>query len=236
MPIVGTIGQQFESVGTSALGSPYSQELNTWSVYTLNGTAIPATSTGSSAQFFFPAKSDAAIIVTNFTEQDAITSVLRSISIAPGINTNETLNVSLAFGTNRSYTTIYEILSDKMSMKNGTVVESSKLIFNFSSYYFSFPSGDHLIFIITGAAYGSLFSGTVTSRGNTNSFISTVFNPLTFMNTGLLFIGILGFVFTYFSAPWVEVHPEEIYRRGKATASRLRQQRLKSKGKKGGRK
>jgi len=197
--------QNWASSASGTISGTSVSEANSWFVYNMQGKSIPATSTGSSATFFFPSNQTSAVIVTNLTVGQAITNDVSNISILVQSNVKETLTVYLSIGqSNTNYNELQYITI--------TITNTSKpalAYFPGQGYWYSFPSTDHFIFVITGATYGSMFTGSVILKG-VSGFESAFFNPQVWLSLALFILGIASFVGAIFAMPWIEMHPETI--------------------------
>jgi len=197
--------QNWASSASGTISGTSVSEANSWFVYNMQGKSIPATSTGSSATFFFPSNQTSAVIVTNLTVGQAITNDVSNISILVQTNVKESLTVYLAIGqSNTNYNELQYITI--------TITNTSKpalAYFPGQGYWYSFPSTDHFIFIVTGATYGSMFTGSVILKG-VSGFESAFFNPQVWLSLALFILGIASFVGAIFAMPWIEMHPERI--------------------------
>jgi len=185
-------------------GTPVS-EANSWNVYSLDGKSIPSTGTGSSATFFFPSNLTSALVVTNLTVGQALTNDISNISILVQTNVKESLTIYLAIGqSNTNYNELQYITI--------TITNTSKpalAYFPGQGYWYSFPSTDHFILVVTGATYGSMFTGSVILKG-VSGFESAFFNPQVWLSISLFFLGLAAFIGAIFAMPWIEMHPETI--------------------------
>jgi hypothetical protein len=197
--------QNWASSASGIISGTSVSEANSWFVYNMQGKSIPVTTTGSSATFFFPTNQTSAVIVTNLTIADAITNDVSNISILIQTNVKESLTVYLAIGQNN---TNY----NELQYITVTITNTSKpalAYFPGQGYWYSFPSTDHFIFIITGATYGSMFTGSVVLKGLTG-FESTFFNPQVWLSLALFILGLASFIGAIFAMPWIEMHPERV--------------------------
>jgi len=195
-------------------GTPVS-EANSWHVYSLDGKSIPSTGTGSSATFFFPSNLTSALVVTNLTVGQALTNDISNISILVQTNVKESLTIYLAIGqSNTNYNELQYITI--------TITNTSKpalAYFPGQGYWYSFPSTDHFIFVVTGATYGSMFTGSVILKG-VSGFESAFFNPQVWLSISLFFLGLAAFIGAIFAMPWIEMHPERVIAIGKRRVRR----------------
>ncbi len=180
-------------------------DANYWYVYQMDGKSIPSTSTGSSATFFFPSNQTEAVIVTNMTTGSALQNDVTNISILVQTNVKESLTVYLAIGSsNKNY--------DELQFITISVTNTSKpalAYFPGQGYWYSFPSTDHFIFVIVGATYGSMLTGSVVLKG-VSGFESAFFNPQVWIGVSLFFLGLFAYIGAIFAMPWIEMHPEAI--------------------------
>jgi len=207
--------QNWASSASGTISGTSVSEANSWFVYSMQGKSIPSTSTGSSATFFFPSNQSSAVIVTNLTIAEAITNDVSNISILVQTNVKETLTIYLAIGSNN---TNY----DELQYITITITNTSKpalAYFPGQGYWYSFPSTDHFIFIVTGAVYGSMFTGSVVLKGVTG-FESTFFNPQVWLSLALFILGLASFIGAIFAMPWIEIHAERVIAIGKRRARR----------------
>jgi len=197
--------QNWASSASGTISGTSVSEANSWFVYSMQGKPIPATSTGSSATFFFPKNQSSAVIVTNLTVGQAITNDISNISILVQTNVKESSTIYLAIGqNNKNYNELQYITI--------TITNTSKpalAYFPGQGYWYSFPSSDHFIFVVTGAAYGSMFTGSVILKG-VSGFESAFFNPQVWLSLALFILGLASFIGAIFAMPWIEMHPERI--------------------------
>jgi hypothetical protein len=197
--------QNWASSASGTISGASVSEANSWFVYNMNGKSIPSTSTGSSATFFFPSNQSSAVVVTDLTVGHALNNDTSNISILVQTNVKETLTIYLAIGqSNTNYNELQYITI--------TITNTSKpalAYFPGQGYWYSFPSTDHFIFIVTGATYGSMLTGSVVLKG-VSGFESAFFNPQVWLSISLFFLGLVAFIGAIFAMPWIEMHPETI--------------------------
>ncbi len=198
--------QNWSGSAASQLSGASVADANLLSVYALpSEKSIPSTSTGTSASFFFPSNVSQAIAVTNLTVGTALQNDVSNISVIISANVQETLTVYLAIGSsNKAYTELY--------FTTVKIVNTSKSVLAYfpgQAYWYSFPSSDHFMLVVTGAVYGSELTTMVTLKG-VSGFEAVFFNPQVWITITLLVLGIIAFAGTYFASPWVEVHTENI--------------------------
>ncbi len=197
--------QNWASSASGTLSGTLVSEANYWYVYQMDGKSIPSTSTGSSATFFFPSNQSSAVIVSNLTVGQALQNDVSNISILVQTNVKESLTIYLAIGSsNKNY--------DELQFITVTITNTSKpalAYFPGQGYWYSFPSSDHFIFIIVGATYGSMLTGSVVLKG-VSGFESAFFDPQVWISLSLFILGIVAFIGAIFAMPWIEMHPEVI--------------------------
>ncbi|MEM4067966.1 MAG: hypothetical protein QXV17_14020 [Candidatus Micrarchaeaceae archaeon] len=216
--------QNWSSASASNLSGNSVANANLWNVYQPNGTAIPATTTGTSATFFYPAKMGTANVVTNLTVGQALQNDISNISMHIGSNVKETLTIYLGIGSsNKAFSELYW-----MTVSITNISRSYLVYFPGQAYWYSFPSTDHFIFVITNATYGSEFTAQVILKG-VSGFESAFFNPQVWITATLLFLGIFAFVGAYFATPWVEIHTEKIKGYVRTTRRRISNVRRRKK-------
>ncbi len=221
------ISQGFDNWSASAssnLSGASVANANLWTVSNLNGSAsIPVTTTSTSATFFFPSGVGSGVAVSNLTVGQALQNDISNISMQINANVKETVTVYLAIGSsNKAYSELYWMSATITNISNSYLI-----YFPGQAYWYSFPSYDHFIFVISGAVYASEFVSHITLKG-VSGFESVFFNPQVWTTVTLLFLGIFAFVGAYFSTPWVEIHTENIkvYAR-KVTKHRFRSNKNK---------
>jgi hypothetical protein len=226
---IGSISYHLENMATSTLPSnnPAVIQANTWAVYTPNGKAIPSTTTGTTATFFFPNNQTSAIIITRLTVGQAMNYTVTQISIIPSVNTAENIQFYFAIGSSYlNYTILYQI-DTNLSLKNGTTVSSVPLKIPITPNYYSFPSDNRFIFLIKNASLGSEFSASVLLKGSTNSAVNVLLSPEVSLNISLIILGLSALVLGIFSIPWIELHTDRVltYSRNKLKVMRRRRRR-----------
>ncbi len=197
--------QNWSSSASGTISGTSVNQANYWYVYELNGKSIPSTSTGSSATFFFPSNQTSAVVVSNLTVGEALQNDISNISILVQTNVKETLTIYLAIGSNN-------VNYNELQYITITITNTSKpalAYFPGQGYWYSFPSTDHFIFVVTGATYASMLAGSVILKG-VSGFESAFFNPQVWMSIALFFLGLFAYIGAIFAMPWIEMHPETI--------------------------